>query len=101
MTCDVASDCSETLDDNCFNWQKFCSYVLLWCSLFGLAVFAEFGAVFIILSSFVIIWSNTRTSPRRPGEVSAYSVFNPNCEAIDGTLDAKQFEKELYYGGIK
>ena len=32
---------------------------------------------------------------RRKGEISAYSVFNPGCEAIDGTLTAQQFENEL------
>ncbi len=36
---------------------------------------------------------------RRPRhEPSAYSVFNKDCESIDGTLTAEQFERELRYG---
>ena len=30
--------------------------------------------------------------------MSAYSVFNPNCESIDGTLTAQQFEREIRHG---
>jgi hypothetical protein len=32
---------------------------------------------------------------RKTGEMSAYSVFNPGCKAIDGTLTAEQFENEI------
>ena len=35
---------------------------------------------------------------RKAGEASAYSVFNENCEAIDGTLTAQQFEREIRHG---
>ncbi|CAH0385458.1 unnamed protein product [Bemisia tabaci] len=97
---DFGSTSTDGADEYFINWRKFSLYVLLWCSLFGLAVFAEFGAVFVILSGFVIIWANTRTSPKKPGEISAYSVFNPNCEAIQGSLDAKQLEREMLYGGM-
>ena len=41
---------------------------------------------------------STSTRGRRPGEASAYSVFNPNCEAIDGTLTGDQFQREIMYG---
>lgn len=58
----------------------------------------EFGAVYFILSSLVFIWKNTRSGPKKKGEISAYSVFNPNCQAIDGTLNAEQFEREIRYG---
>lgn len=58
----------------------------------------EFGAVYFILSALVFIWLNTRSEPKRRDEPSAYSVFNPNCEAIEGTLDASQFEREIRYG---
>ncbi|KAG8228473.1 hypothetical protein J437_LFUL009338 [Ladona fulva] len=75
-------------------------YFLLWISLFILAVEFEFGIVFVTLSMLFFIWFNTRTGPRKSGEVSAYSVFNPNCEAIDGTINAEQFERELRYGAI-
>jgi len=66
----------------------------------GIAVHIEFGAVFLVISALMFIYLNTRTSPRDNGELSAYSVFNPNCEAIDGTLKAEQFEAELRYGAL-
>lgn len=58
----------------------------------------EFGAVFFVCSALYFIFTNLRNIPRKPGELSAYSVFNPNCESIDGTLKAEQFESELRYG---
>jgi len=61
-------------------------------------VIAEFGAVFFIFSCLVFIYCNMGEKKRRPGEMSAYSVFNPNCEAIDGTLTAQQFENEIRHG---
>lgn len=71
---------------------------MLWVTLYVIAVEYEFGAVYFILSTLVFIWLNTRSKPKQQGEPSAYSVFNPNCEAIEGTLDASQFEREIIYG---
>jgi len=73
-------------------------YALLWITLYVIALEYEFGAVYFVLSALVFICLNTRSGPKRRGEPSAYSVFNPNCEAIDGTLDASQFENEIRYG---
>lgn len=73
-------------------------YFLLWVTLYMIALEYEFGAVYFILSALVFIWLNTRSEPKRRDEPSAYSVFNPNCEAIEGTLDASQFEREIRYG---
>ncbi|KAH0949522.1 hypothetical protein HN011_010702 [Eciton burchellii] len=73
-------------------------YALLWITLYVIALEYEFGAVYFVLSILVFICVNTRSGPKRRGEPSAYSVFNPNCEAIDGTLDASQFENEIRYG---
>ncbi|XP_012255157.2 SAYSvFN domain-containing protein 1 [Athalia rosae] len=73
-------------------------YFLLWATLYMIALQFEFGAVYFILSSLVLIWKNTRSGPKKKGEISAYSVFNPNCEAIDGTLKAEQFEREIRFG---
>uniref|UniRef100_T1JGE4 SAYSvFN domain-containing protein n=1 Tax=Strigamia maritima TaxID=126957 RepID=T1JGE4_STRMM len=68
---------------------------VLWLLLMTVFVEVEFGAVFLICSIFYIIFRNFRNTPKKEGEPSAYSVFNPNCEAIDGTLTAEQFEREL------
>nr|XP_033794953.1 SAYSvFN domain-containing protein 1 [Geotrypetes seraphini]XP_033794954.1 SAYSvFN domain-containing protein 1 [Geotrypetes seraphini]XP_033794955.1 SAYSvFN domain-containing protein 1 [Geotrypetes seraphini] len=71
---------------------------LLWLVLLGLFVELEFGLVYFVLSMFYWIYEGTRSPrERKMGEKSAYSVFNPGCEAIQGTLTAEQFERELQY----
>ncbi|KAL6256435.1 hypothetical protein P5V15_012548 [Pogonomyrmex californicus] len=72
--------------------------VAMWISLYMVVLRYEFGTVYLVLSALFFICWNTRSDPKQPGELSAYSVFNPNCEAIEGTLDASQFEKEIRYG---
>ncbi|XP_035736846.1 uncharacterized protein LOC118448122 isoform X1 [Vespa mandarinia] len=73
-------------------------YFSLWLTLYIIAIEIEFGAVYFVISALVLICLNTRSRPKKKGELSAYSVFNPNCEAIEGTLDASQFEREIRYG---
>ncbi|XP_023222510.1 SAYSvFN domain-containing protein 1-like isoform X1 [Centruroides sculpturatus] len=72
--------------------------IVLWCLTMALFVVLEFGAVFFVLSIFYFMYCNFRTTPRKSDEVSAYSVFNPGCQRIEGTLSAEQFERELKYG---
>ncbi|XP_053984169.1 SAYSvFN domain-containing protein 1 [Hylaeus volcanicus] len=73
-------------------------YFLLWATLYVIAIKFEFGLVYLTLSALIFIWLNTHTRPKQVGELSAYSVFNPDCKAIEGTLDASQFEREIRYG---
>lgn len=75
-------------------------YISLWTTLYAIAIHLEFGTVYLIVSILYAIWKNTRTGPKEQGEISAYSVFNHNCEAIDGTLKAEQFEQEIRYGPL-
>ncbi|KAM4770826.1 SAYSvFN domain-containing protein 1 [Rhinophrynus dorsalis] len=71
---------------------------LLWLVLLCLFIELEFGMAYFILSMFYWLYEGTRAPrARRKGEKSAYSVFNPGCEAIQGTLTAEQFERELQY----
>lgn len=59
-----------------------------------------FGAVFFTISLIALIYWNTRQSggrKRKKGEISAYSVFNKDCQSIDGTLKAEHLEKQLLY----
>lgn len=71
---------------------------LLWLVLLGLFVELEFGLPYFVLSMFYWIYIGTRgPGERQNGEKSAYSVFNPGCEAIQGTLTAEQLERELQY----
>ena len=79
-------------------WYITALYLILWLLLWGFFVEVEFGVVFIILSAFAFIVLSLRGSRRRIGQLSAYSVFNENCESIDGTLTAEQFEREIRYG---
>ncbi|XP_011727652.2 SAYSvFN domain-containing protein 1 isoform X2 [Macaca nemestrina] len=70
--------------------------VLLWLVLLGLFVELEFGLAYFVLSLFYWMYVGTRgPEEKKEGEKSAYSVFNPGCEAIQGTLTAEQLEREL------
>lgn len=73
-------------------------YLLLWIILYIVAIEWEFGAVYFVITTLIFICLNTSSRPKKKGIPSAYSVFNPNCEAIDGTLDASQFDKEIRFG---
>lgn len=73
-------------------------YFCFWATCWMIAIELKFGMVFLLLSALFGIYFNTRTEPRRKHEMSAYSVFNENCESIDGTLKAEQFEREIRYG---
>ena len=54
----------------------------------------RFSITIFLLYKFSPLWYIYR----KAGEASAYSVFNENCEAIDGTLTAQQFEREIRHG---
>ncbi|XP_014402534.1 PREDICTED: SAYSvFN domain-containing protein 1-like [Myotis brandtii] len=70
--------------------------VLLWLILLGLFVELEFGLAYFVLPLFYWMYVGTRgPGEKKEGEKSAYSVFNPGCEAIQGTLTAEQLEREL------
>lgn len=75
---------------------RFVLYFILWATLYAIFIKLQFGIAYFLISSLVIMYINTRTGPRRKGEISAYSVFNKNCKSIDGTLKAEQLERELY-----
>ncbi|XP_074845902.1 SAYSvFN domain-containing protein 1 [Carettochelys insculpta] len=71
---------------------------LLWLVLLGLAAELHFGVPCFVLSLFYWLYAGMRgPGQKRPGEWSAYSVFNPGCQAIQGTLTAEQLERELHY----
>ena len=71
---------------------------VVWFCLWGFFVSIEFGAVYLVASGFLLLCVNLGNRSRKSGEMSAYSVFNKNCEAIDGTLTAEQFEREIRLG---
>ncbi|XP_065124865.1 SAYSvFN domain-containing protein 1 [Paramisgurnus dabryanus] len=72
--------------------------VLLWLVLLGLFIELEFGLPFFLISLFYWLYEGLRSpKARQPGELSAYSVFNPDCQPILGTLTAEQLEGEMGY----
>eukprot|EP00038_Savillea_parva_P009919 m.186669 g.186669 ORF g.186669 m.186669 type:complete len:160 (+) comp16855_c0_seq1:1480-1959(+) len=76
-------------------WVK----VVTWVTAAGLAEYLGEMRAFLVIAGFVVIYAYTRETTRRPGDKSAYSVFNRNCEKIDGTFDYNEFEKSLRRGG--
>lgn len=80
------------------SWLTYCTwliYFLIWATLYAIAVELKFGSVYFMFSLLIGICINTRVKPKGKKEVSAYSVFNENCESIDGTFKAEMFEKQL------
>jgi Uncharacterized conserved domain (SAYSvFN) len=79
-------------------WLTYCTwliYFLIWATLYAIAIELKFGSVFFMLSLLVGVCLNTRTGRKGKQEASAYSVFNKDCEAIDGTFKAEMFERQL------
>lgn len=70
-------------------------YFFLWMTIYLIALKLEFGAVYFLLSALLFIWKHTRSETKTKGELSAYSVFNPKCEAILGSISSEQLEKEM------
>ena len=105
---DESDTTTETEDKESFSkseitktpWYLTVLKILLWLLLWGFFIEVEFGLVYFISSGLVFIVLSLRggSNKRRPNELSAYSVFNKNFEAIDGTLSAEQLERELRYG---
>ena len=86
------------------NKFRVCYWILLlleisiWGVLMKFFMETGFGMPFLAVSILYFICRNLRTRPKIPGEVSAYSVFNENCEAIDGTVTADQLQREMFGG---
>ncbi|CAF4778645.1 unnamed protein product, partial [Rotaria magnacalcarata] len=70
------------------SWQIILLKFFVWLTLFLIFIRLEFGAIYFIISLLYVMWSNLG---RRRGrnQLSAYSVFNPNFEKIQGTFSAE------------
>lgn len=82
-------------------WLKYTLWVVyffFWATCYAIAIELKFGLVFLMFSALFGIYFNTRTTPKKRHEVSAYSVFNRDCKAIDGSIKAEQFENEIRHG---
>ncbi|CAG0891091.1 unnamed protein product [Darwinula stevensoni] len=90
----------KSAKENALIWVERTLLVTLWATLQFIFFKLEFGAVFFICSIFYLIWRNLRTRPQKPGELSAYSVFNKKCQAIHGTVTAEQLQREFFLPGL-
>jgi len=94
----VVSNGDKKRKETCLSeWEMM---VVIWS--FWIVAFLgcyEFGflPVFFVCFLFYAMYLTLKHSRRKPGEPSAYSVFNKNCEAIDGSITAEQFERELRF----
>ncbi|XP_053950089.1 uncharacterized protein LOC128858120 [Anastrepha ludens] len=88
----------ENVDNNLLKYTLRVVFTSFWITLYVIAIKLQFGIVYLMLSALIGIYFNTRTTPKKRNEISAYSVFNKNCESIDGTLKAEQFEREIRFG---
>lgn len=94
----ICSNFVTEQNERSLRWLILFLKLLFWLVLWGFFVQIEFGTVFFILSMFYWVYVSMQAGSRKPWEPSPYSVFNENCEAIDGTLNAEQFERELKFG---
>lgn len=86
-----------TLPSGKYDWLLFILKLLLWVLLWAIFIELQFGAVFFAISALLFIYWNTRTNKTNSTTLSAYSVFNPNCERLQGTLTAEQLEQVLLH----
>ena len=87
----------QKMDDFIPRSMQIITFIAVWLGLWYKFIQLQFGAVYFAVSLLFIMYFSMRTE-RDPCHLSAYSVFNPNCERIDGTFTAEQFEKELRFG---
>lgn len=64
--------------------------VVVWGLIYKLFVYFEFGLVYFFMTIIALIFYNL--GERKPWELSAYSIFNPNCERIPGTFTASSIQ---------
>jgi len=95
----------EELEANLFDCKPYdllllSLKVLIYITCQTIAYLVQFGAVFFAISVLVFICTNLSTKSKTKGQLSAYSVFNPNCQPIHGTVSAKDLENQLTFGAI-
>ena len=77
------------------NRWKFIFFFIFWIYFFKICYQNEFMMIFIILTSILLIFFNLDFSQKKPGSVSAYSVFNKNFEKIAGTFTPDDLLNEM------
>lgn len=102
---EVNSDIESGLEDEekitLYDYIYYILWFILWVTIYAIFVKLQFGTIYFIVSLLIAMYFNTRTGPKKKNEISAYSVFNKNCESIKGTLNAEQLTREMVYGGFR
>ena len=70
--------------------------ILIWIYFYKLFIEWEFGIIYFLCTIIVLIFTNL--GKRKPGELSAYSVFNPNFEQLPGTLTSDMIQNGMGFG---
>ena len=91
---------SEVTKRSAVDWAILIVKLLIYVIGQYVAYLVEFGAVFLCVSLLCFIWLSLDDRKRKRDELSAYSVFNPNFEEIDGTVTADQLKKQLTFGAL-
>ena len=79
-------------------WLKLVLWILLAVVCWELAAMPIY---FILLTLFAIVQlTEDNRHRRRPGQLSAYAVFNKNFEKITGTFDGEQVDSFYRRGGM-
>ena len=73
--------------------MKNIGILVVWLILYKIFIYFGFGAVYFLFSIILFIFTNL--DEKKIGTLSAYSVFNPNCERLPGTLSVDQFHMGL------
>ncbi|CAF0831831.1 unnamed protein product [Rotaria sordida] len=88
----------EAEEQSISSWKIILLKFFIWLILLLIFIRLEFGVIYFIISLLYLMWSNLG-SRRRRNQLSAYSVFNPNFEKIQGTFSAEDYDRQLRRGG--
>ena len=63
----------------------------IWALIYKLFIDFGFGLIYFFLTIIILIFNNL--GERKPWELSAYSIFNPNFERIPGSINSENFNE--------
>ena len=87
---------SGSIYDKLMNYKL--PHIAVWLLLWKLSIFIGFGSLWIMFTLFCVMFMNL--GERKPGELSAYSVFNDGFTKILGTISPEQFENEIRHAVV-
>ncbi len=67
--------------------------LFIWAVIYKLFIIYGFGLVYFFLTIILLIFNNL--GERKPWELSAYSIFNPNFERIPGSMTSQNIQNGM------